>query len=493
MYPEWLEQSGSIARTFTKNSSTSKSTCASIPGGDSDENSIPDEFTPEEVCDLCPEEAQALEAQRALEEAQRVLEDEVAQHQACDFQCPAEVAQKIRSLEESILAAKAAGISDGEKCLAAAELQRRTMHNIKQDLKGAVRVFCRVRPMGVGRGGRLEMESGRPVTTATGTMSVEVNTAGEFIFDAVFDGDASQEEIFVECRSVVQSAVDGYPVTLLCYGQTGAGKTHTMYGNAGNFGIAPRAISEPFRLCDAQKQYRECRVYASMVELHNNNLADLLKIAGYVSQTQGSDSESPKSSRRRSINVSLEAPIEIECSSAEELSGLLWDGFAQRQVAATAMNGDSSRSHVVLLVRVHGRDLATNEEQTGYMALVDLAGSERLKKSASTGEQQKESIEINRSLTAIGDVVEALARGLRGPQVPYRNHKLTLLLQDALGGSSKMLMVVNVAPSNAHCKETVVALRFGQRAGNVINRVAGCRGILTFQSASQRGPTTRKR
>merc|ERR1719161_767652 len=104
MYPEWLEQSGSIARTFTKNSSTSKSTCASIPGGDSDENSIPDEFTPEEVCDLCPEEAQALEAQRALEEAQRVLEDEVAQHQACDFQCPAEVAQALeaqRALEEA--------------------------------------------------------------------------------------------------------------------------------------------------------------------------------------------------------------------------------------------------------------------------------------------------------------------------------------------------------------------------------------------------------
>lgn len=102
--------------------------------------------------------------------------------------------------------------------------------------------------------------------------------------------------------------------------------------------------------------------------------------------------------------------------------------------------------------------------------MVDLGGSERLKKSKVTGEQQKEAIEINRSLTALGDVIEALARGMRGPQVPYRNHKLTLLLQDALGGSSKTLMIVNVAPSAAHRAETVVALRFGQRAGAVLNR-----------------------
>merc|ERR1719387_2968586 len=105
------------------------------------------------------------------------------------------------------------------------------------------------------------------------------------------------------------------------------------------------------------------------------------------------------------------------------------------------------------------------------MALVDLAGSERLKKSGACGAQQREAIEINRSLTALGDVVAALARSCRGPQVPYRNHKLTWLLQDALGGSSKTLMVVNVAPSSAHRGETLMALRFGQRAGAVHNRV----------------------
>merc|ERR1711977_128680 len=119
------------------------------------------------------------------------------------------------------------------------------------------------------------------------------------------------------------------------------------------------------------------------------------------------------------------------------------------------------------------------------MALVDLGGSERLKKSGSTGEKQKEAIEINRSLTAIGDVVEALARGLRRPQVPYRNHKLTGLLQDALGGSSKTLMIVNVAPCAAHRAETVTALRFGQRAGAILNRAQGRRRSLSSRRKKQ--------
>jgi kinesin family protein C1 len=310
-------------------------------------------------------------------------------------------------------------------------------------------------------------------------MSVEVENSGEFVFDAVFDADASQHEVFDECRSLAQSVVDGYPVTLFCYGQTGAGKTYTMYGNEEHSGIAPRAMSELFRLCHQQADRRACRVYASMVELYNNDLADLLKVAGYdrspgssPSLRSGTTPRQNRSPRRHSLVSGAENPFtEVECFSAEELTTLLWDGFAQRHVAATAMNGDSSRSHVVLLIKVHSRDLITNMEHTGYMALVDLGGSERLKKSASTGEQQKEAIEINRSLTAIGDVLEALARGLRGPQVPYRNHKLTLLLQDALGGSSKTLMIVNVAPSAAHRVETVMAMRFGQRAGAVLNRI----------------------
>jgi len=334
-------------------------------------------------------------------------------------------------------------------------------------------------------------------------MSVQVEKHGEFVFDAVFDGVACQEEIFSECRNLVQSVVDGYPVTLLCYGQTGAGKTYTMYGNEDHPGIAPRAVSELFRLCEEKTDQQESHIYASMVEMHNNDLVDLLKDAGYDhmliesqsssnrrSSKPGSAKSKPKDAaipnRRGSRIKSKSEAIEIECFSEEELCTLLWDGFAQRQVAATAMNSDSSRSHVVFQIRVHTRNLSTHSEHTGYMALVDLGGSERLKKSGSTGEKQKEAIEINRSLSAIGDVVQALARGLRGPQVPYRNHKLTLLLQDALSGSSKTLMVVNVAPSAAHRTETLTALRFGQRAGNVVNCVAGRRGVLTFRSSPHR-------
>lgn len=475
---------------------------SSIPGDvENDCATVEDELSTQSS-----EHTEEARRQALLVEVREALEESIALHQSFNVRNAPEVAQMLRALEEKIVAARAAGLPREENCLLAAEVLRRHLHNVNQDLLGAVRVFCRVRPMAVGRAGCPEWESGAPVTSVTGTMSVEVEGAGEFVFDAVFDGDASQEEVFVECRNLMQSVVDGYPVTLFCYGQTGAGKTYTMYGNEKHAGIAPRAVSELFRLCDEQAERRKCRVYASMVELYNNDLADLLKVAGYDKKETGGSgmararggSGPPRHNRSLSprrvslVSNSNEPLTEVECFSAEELSRLLWDGFAQRHVAATAMNGDSSRSHVVLLIRVNGRDLATNLEHNGYMALVDLGGSERLKKSASTGGQQKEAIEINRSLTAIGDVVEALARGLRGPQVPYRNHKLTLLLQDALGGSSKTLMVVNVAPSSAHRGETVMALRFGQRAGAVLNRVQGRRCSLTSdrKKATQRRTTS---
>eukprot|EP00746_Dinoflagellata_sp_MGD_P008694 gnl/MRDRNA2_/MRDRNA2_117424_c0_seq1.p1 gnl/MRDRNA2_/MRDRNA2_117424_c0~~gnl/MRDRNA2_/MRDRNA2_117424_c0_seq1.p1 ORF type:complete len:757 (-),score=131.91 gnl/MRDRNA2_/MRDRNA2_117424_c0_seq1:630-2780(-) len=451
--------------------------------------------------DLSTEE----EARETLMETIRKTIEEVKEEQSSLCLHAEETSEKLHALKKSIFAAQVAGLARDDECLLQAESLRRHLHNVKQDLLGAVRVFCRIRPPAVGHAGCLLGEFGPPVTVATGTMSVQVKNHGEFVFDAVFDEDACQEELFSECRNLVQSVVDGYPVTLFCYGQTGAGKTYTMYGNEEHPGIAPRAVSELFHLREEKVDQQEIHIYASMVELYNNDLVDLLKNAGYDHQRiEGQSSSNRRSSKAGSaiskpkhaaipnrqgfIIKSKSEAIEIECFSEEELSKLLWNGFAQRQVAATAMNGDSSRSHVVFQLRVHSHNLSTHSEHTGYMALVDLGGSERLKKSGSTGEKQKEAIEINRSLSAIGDVVEALARGLRGPQVPYRNHKLTLLLQDALSSSSKTLMVVNVAPSAAHCKETMVALRFGQRAGNVVNRVAGCRGVLSFQSTSQRSP-----
>jgi len=150
------------------------------------------------------------------------------------------------------------------------------------------------------------------------------------------------------------------------------------------------------------------------------------------------------------------------------LLNLLERGNSQRTVAATAMNSQSSRSHLILIIKIVSVNRETKEQLKGKILLCDLAGSERLKKSEAKEDQAKEAIEINKSLTALGDVIEALTKG--GKQmVPYRNHKLTQLMQDSLGGSAKTLMFVNCSPASSNLDETFMSLKYAQRAKRITN------------------------
>ncbi|CAE7213555.1 KIN14E, partial [Symbiodinium pilosum] len=239
----------------------------------------------------------------------------------------------------------------------------------------------------------------------------------------------AEEEVFEDCRDLVQSAADGYNVTMFAYGQTGAGKTFTMYGAKGNEGTAPRTIHEIYRVCEQGSDRFTYTVMGSMLELYCNAIVDLLA-KGTVNASKA------KLNIRQEKNgtVYMEGLTEEQCSTAEELMALLERGNDQRTVAATAMNSESSRSHLVLLIKIISVNKETKETLKGKMLMCDLAGSERLKKSEVTEHQQKEAIEINRSLTALGDVIEALTKGGKGV-VPYRNHKLTQLMQDSLGGT----------------------------------------------------------
>ena len=159
--------------------------------------------------------------------------------------------------------------------------------------------------------------------------------------------------------------------------------------------------------------------------------------------------------------------LEEQCQSAEELSDLLERGNRQRTVAATAMNSESSRSHLIFVIKIVRVSRETGQQTRGKILMCDLAGSERLKKSEVTGDMQKEAIEINKSLTALGDVIEGLTKGHK--HVPYRNHTLTQLMQDALGGSSKTLMFVNCSPAHSNADETIMALKYATRAKTVTN------------------------
>jgi len=383
-------------------------------------------------------------------------------------------------LSNALLSAKASLVPS--MALREADAFRRRLHNMVEDLKGSIRVFCRVRPLSQREKDLKDTDISQQVDTMTvtvqkpsvGTIPHDVE---QFNFDAVFKP-GTQAEVFDTCKDLVQSALDGYNVTMFAYGQTGAGKTFTMYGGPNDMqGTAPRTIAELYRLIKKDEDRVRFTVMASMMELYRNELVDLL--------TQKSGGASPKRKSQRpetaamdqKLNVRLdkngavqiEHLYEEECKTAQALSDLLERGNQMRTVCATKMNSESSRSHLILIIRVVGVNKETEQKLSGKILLCDLAGSERLKKSDVSGEAQKEAIEINKSLTALGDVMEALVKG--NPHVPYKNHKLTQVMSDALGGTSKTLMFVNCSPASSNFEETLMTLKFASRAKTITNDV----------------------
>jgi len=309
-------------------------------------------------------------------------------------------------------------------------------------------------------------------------MSLEVLKGGTYTFDGVFSP-GSQEEVFEGCRDLVQSAIDGHNATIFTYGQTGAGKTYTMYGMSDKNcvekdGIAPRTITELFRIIENLHCSSNVTVIGSMVEVYNNHLIDLLKISrnvrGSRQRPERRLSSKLKVRRSRGGNVKVERLAETVVNDAAQLKSMLQRGLAHRAVAANVYNIESSRSHLIFTIGVTTFNPETNETTRGKIILCDLGGSERLKKTEVTGETKKEAIEINKSLTALGDVIEAVAK--KKKQIPYRNHKLTQILQDSLGGTAKTLMFVNCSPAKSCVDETLVSLKYATRVKKITNSVS---------------------
>eukprot|EP00928_Gymnodinium_smaydae_P041826 TRINITY_DN2825_c0_g1_i1.p1 TRINITY_DN2825_c0_g1~~TRINITY_DN2825_c0_g1_i1.p1 ORF type:complete len:1318 (-),score=339.79 TRINITY_DN2825_c0_g1_i1:32-3430(-) len=367
---------------------------------------------------------------------------------------------------------------------------RRRLHNHIQDMKGTIRVFCRVRPMihrekaqgdilSLRKLDHFSVELDRPTPKGMETRM--------FQFDAVFEASCGQDEVFGECRDLVQSAVDGYNVTVFAYGQTGAGKTHTMYGNPQDPGLAPRTIDTLFEVMSREHKGKQFRVRAYLVEVYKQEIIDLL--GRRAEQTR------PLEVRRdvgRGV-MFIDGVKEQEVRSAKELKELLSEGEKRRHVCATKMNSASSRSHLLLSMVIECHIPESQEVIYGKITLCDLAGSERPKKSDVSGEMLKEAIEINKSLSALGDVIEALTKGNK--QVPYRNHKLTMLMQDSIGGSAKTLMFVNCSPTDSNAEETSMSLKWASRARQVTNEVkrnadskevARLKQVIAMMSQAQR-------
>lgn len=394
---------------------------------------------------------------------------------------PELVEAKLR-VRSAIEDARAVGVQASD--LQVAERCRRRIHLAIEDLRGVVRVFCRLRPLST----RQIASGDQAAIHVIDDSSLEIPDVGSFTFDGVFSP-GSQEDLFEDCRDLVQCVVDGYNVTIFSYGQTGAGKTYTMMGTPQEEGLAFNTIDELFSLVEALPSDTQSEVSASMCELYNGQVIDLLRATTRSSckmrqsPLQVSRQFSSPTQVTRQCSSPMENLVEMNVQSKMELRTLLTKGLQRRMVAAHATNVSSSRSHLILTMQVRLLEEGSSEARCGKIVLCDLAGSERLKKSQSDGVTKKEAIEINKSLTALGNVIEAVA--CRRKQVPYREHKLTQILQDSIGGTSKTLMIVSCSSASSNISETSMSLRYGTRAKSVVNQFSP-RSRACSPSASDR-------
>ncbi|KAM4597327.1 kinesin-like protein KIFC3 isoform 1-T2 [Fundulus diaphanus] len=337
---------------------------------------------------------------------------------------------------------------------------RKKCHNELVRLKGNIRVFCRVRPVS-----QEEQDS----TDARTMLSFDsdddailyLSNRGKimtFELDKVFPPPASQEEVFQEVQALVTSCIDGFNVCIFAYGQTGSGKTYTMEGVAEDPGINQRALRLLFSEVTEKAPDWDYRIIVSMVEIYNETLRDLLR-------ENPTDKLDIKMNPDGSGQLYVPGLTEIVVRSPEDINRVFELGHVNRATACTNLNEHSSRSHALLIITVSGFNSTTGTRTQGRLNLVDLAGSERIGKSGAEGSRLREAQCINKSLSALGDVISAL-RG-RHAHIPFRNSRLTYLLQDSLSGDSKTLMMVQVSPLPGNMSESVCSLKFAQRVRSV--------------------------
>ncbi|XP_041749304.1 kinesin-like protein KIFC3 isoform X2 [Coregonus clupeaformis] len=335
---------------------------------------------------------------------------------------------------------------------------RKKCHNELVRLKGNIRVFCRVRPVCRGERDSAEnMVSFDPDDDALLYLSNKGKLM-TFELDKVFHPQATQEEVFQEVQSLVTSCIDGFNVCIFAYGQTGSGKTYTMEGVAKDPGINQRALRLLFSEVTEKAPDWDFKITVSMVEIYNETLRNLL------GDNQGEKLDI-KMNPDGSGQLYVPGLTEFTVQSPEDINRVFELGHMNRATACTNLNEHSSRSHALLIITVAGFNSSTGHRTQGKLNLVDLAGSERIAKSGAEGSRLREAQCINKSLSALGDVINALRS--RHSHVPFRNSRLTYLLSDSLSGDSKTLMMVQVSPLVSNMSESVCSLKFAQRVRTI--------------------------
>ena len=319
---------------------------------------------------------------------------------------------------------------------------------------------------------------------------------GQYAMDRVFDETVTQEELFLEIgEPILKNFIGGYNCTIFCYGQTGAGKTHTMMGPLDQLfeevsdlhGLIPRIIHYIFN--EKEKVYNiitnntteKCKnivyqVKACVMEIYQEQIIDLLS----NNQSNKLDKKEPielKIKEDPKKGMYIQGITEAEVQNAKEAKSLILSGLKSRHVAATEMNAESSRSHLLFSIYLNSRYInpkGGEVKKSSRLHLIDLAGSERQKKTKAKGERIKEACMINKSLSTLGNVINALVEVNegKGKYIPFRDSKLTYFLKDSLGGNSKTTIVANISCSLMQAGETISTLKFVQRAKMIKNSVS---------------------
>ncbi|XP_054285876.1 kinesin heavy chain isoform X2 [Macrosteles quadrilineatus] len=326
----------------------------------------------------------------------------------------------------------------------------------------SIKVVCRFRPLNDS-----EEKAGSKfiVKFPSGGDENCISIGGKvYLFDKVFKPNASQEKVYNEAaKSIVSDVLCGYNGTIFAYGQTSSGKTHTMegvIGDAGKQGIIPRIVNDIFNHIYAMEENLEFHIKVSYFEIYMDKIRDLLDVSKVNLSVHEDKNRVPF----------VKGATERFVSSPDEVFEVIEEGKSNRHIAVTNMNEHSSRSHSVFLINVKQENLENEKKLSGKLYLVDLAGSEKVSKTGAEGTVLDEAKNINKSLSALGNVISALADGNK-THIPYRDSKLTRILQESLGGNARTTIIICCSPASFNESETKSTLDFGRRAKTIKNVV----------------------
>uniref|UniRef100_A0A8B9RHL4 Kinesin-like protein n=1 Tax=Astyanax mexicanus TaxID=7994 RepID=A0A8B9RHL4_ASTMX len=323
-----------------------------------------------------------------------------------------------------------------------------------------VKVMCRFRPLN-----ESEINRGDKYIPKFKGEDTVVVTGKPYVFDRVLPPNTTQELVYDSCaKQIVKDVLEGYNGTIFAYGQTSSGKTHTMEGklhDPDHMGIIPRIAQDIFDHIYSMDENLEFHIKVSYFEIYLDKIRDLLDVSKTNLAVHEDKNRVPY----------VKGCTERFVSSPEEVMDVIDDGKANRHVAVTNMNEHSSRSHSIFLINIKQENVETEKKLSGKLYLVDLAGSEKVSKTGAEGAVLDEAKNINKSLSALGNVISALAEGTK-THVPYRDSKMTRILQDSLGGNCRTTIIICCSPSVFNEAETKSTLMFGQRAKTIKNTVS---------------------